>query len=127
MTIALWCVLVALILPYAWFGVLNAKAGVARDNANPRDFLLKLQGPAKRALGAHLNSFEANTAFVAGVLVAQMVHAPQGRIDALALLFVLLRVAYGLLYLAGEGTGRSVMWAAGFACTVGLFIVAGLA
>jgi uncharacterized MAPEG superfamily protein len=127
MTIASWCVLIALILPYAWFGVLNAKAGAARDNSSPRDFLLRLEGPAKRALGAHLNSFEANTAFVAGVLIAQMAHAPQGRIDAAALLFVVLRVAYGLLYLAGQSSARSLVWSAGFACTVALFVIAALA
>jgi uncharacterized MAPEG superfamily protein len=127
MTIASWCVLIALLLPYAWFGVLNVNAGVVRDNASPRDFLLRLQGPAKRALGAHLNSFEANTAFVAGVLIAQMAHAPQIRVDAAAVLFVALRVAYGLLYLAGHGTARSLVWSAGFVCTVGLFVIAALA
>lgn len=126
MTVAYWCVLVALLLPYVWFGVLNAKAGKARDNDSPRDFLPRLEGVAKRAYGAHVNSFEANTGFAAGVIIAHLAHAPQGRIDALALAFVALRVLHGILYLSGRGGLRSLVWFAGFVCIVALFVIGAL-
>lgn len=126
MTIANWCLLIAILLPYVWFGVANAKAGVKRDNDNPRAFLNELTGAARGALGAHQNSFEVNGGFIAGVLVAEFAHAPQGRVDALAAAFIAFRIAHGLLYIGGKGGPRSVMFFGGFACTIALFVTAAM-
>jgi uncharacterized MAPEG superfamily protein len=123
MTIAFWCVLVAIMLPYVWFGVANSKAGKLRSNNSARDFFEVAQGIAKRALGAHLNSFESSIGFIAAVLVAHLAHAPQGRIDVLAVLYIVFRVLYGFLYLADKASLRSMAWFAGFVCTVALFFV----
>jgi len=78
---------------------------------------------AARAHWAHLNSFEAFPPFAAAVLIAQQLGAAQGRIDLLAIAFVVLRVLYGICYLADQATLRSLVWAAGFACTVALFVI----
>lgn len=124
MTIADWCVLAAILLPYAWFGVANAKGGKERNNHYPRDFANRVDGAAKRAWGAHMNAFEALPAFAAAVLIAQQAHAAQGRVDAIAGVWVLLRVAHGLFYVADKGLLRSAAWFGGVACVVALFVTA---
>lgn len=126
MTLANWCLFITTLLPYVWFSYANSKAGKLRDNDTPRDFIEKAEGAAKRAIWAQNNAFETNTAFIAAVLVAQFQHAPQGRIDALAIAYVLFRIAYGVLYIAGKGGLRSAAFAGGFFCTIGLFIVAAI-
>ena len=123
MTIAYWCVLVAILLPYVWFGALNAKLGARRNNNEPRAVLVGLQGFELRALGAHQNAFEVTTGFVAAVIIAHNVHATQSWIDTLAVVFVLARIAHGALYLADQGALRSACFGIGLLCTIGLFVI----
>jgi uncharacterized MAPEG superfamily protein len=123
MTLAFWCVLVAGLLPYA--GTLTAKIGGERfDNSNPRDWLGAQGGFRRRANAAQLNGFEAFPLFAAGVVIAHLAGAPQPRIDTLAVVFVLARIAYMLCYLADLSTLRSLAWFVGIGSAVGLFIVA---
>lgn len=86
MTIALWCVLAAILLPYVCFGIAVNRSREdgkrVRDNRNPRDFPNRIEGLPKRAWGAQLNSFESLPGFAAAVIIAPLVHAPQIRIDA---------------------------------------------
>ncbi len=97
MTTALWCVLIAGLLPYA--ATLTAKIGGTKfDNANPRDWLGNQSGFRRRANSAQHNAFEAFPLFAAAVIIAQMLGAPQARVDLLAMVFVAARVAHlGLL------------------------------
>ncbi|MGH8042269.1 MAG: MAPEG family protein [Rudaea sp.] len=123
MPVSYWCVLIAALLPFAFTAIAK---GIGRRNFTnhaPRDFQSRLTGAAARAHWAHLNSFEAFAPFAASVLVAQQLHAAQGRIDALAIAFVALRVIYGACYIADQATLRSVVWAAGLACTIALFVI----
>jgi uncharacterized MAPEG superfamily protein len=123
MTLAFWCVLVAGLLPYA--GTLTAKIGGERfDNSNPREWLGAQAGFRRRANAAQLNGFEAFPLFAAGVVIAHLAGAPQPRIDALAVVFVVARIAYMLCYLADFATLRSLAWFVGIGSVVGLFIVA---
>jgi uncharacterized MAPEG superfamily protein len=62
--------------------------------------------------------------FIAAVIIAELAHAPQSRIDLLAVVFVVARVLYGILYLAGYGALRSAAFFVGLVCTIGLFVVA---
>lgn len=119
MTIAYWCVLAAGILPYVWVALAKAVPGF--DNRAPRAFLATVTGWRQRAVWAQYNGFEALPLFIAGVIVAHQLHAPQSRIDALALAFLALRVAHGIFYIADRATLRSLVWAGGFACVIGLF------
>ncbi len=130
MTIALWCILVAVLMPYICFGIaVNRSRGAdgrrIRDNNSPRDFPNIIQGVAKRAWGAQLNSFESLPGFAAAVIVAHLVHAPQTPIDALAVVWVLARVAYLAFYLNDKATLRSTAQFVSLACVLGLFAVAG--
>lgn len=122
MTLAVWMILAAAILPYLC--TLLAKAGAPGfDNASPRSWQEQLTGWRQRADWAQRNHFEAFPAFAAAVVLAQVAGAAQGRIDALAVAFVLLRLAYTGAYLANRPTLRSLCFALGFACVVWLFVL----
>ncbi|HUO78817.1 MAG TPA: MAPEG family protein [Steroidobacteraceae bacterium] len=120
MTTALWCVLVAGLLPYA--ATLTAKGGARFDNRNPRAWLAQQTGWRARAHAAQLNGFEAFPLFAAAVLAAQQLHAPQARVDLLALVFVVARVAYLLAYVADLHLLRSVVWFVGIGSAVAIFL-----
>ena len=126
MTIAYWCVLAAALLPYLWVAV--AKTGApGYNNKDPRSWVARQDSyRVRNANGAHLNAFEAFPAFAAGVLMAQLAGVEAARIDLLAMLFVALRIAHGLCYLAAMHWLRSLAWAGGFACVVVLMAQAAL-
>jgi uncharacterized MAPEG superfamily protein len=127
MTIAEVCILVACLLPLvcAWvakwkgFGKPRREGGF--DNHNPRQWLANVQGWQARANAAQLNSFEALPLFIAGVLIAERMHASQPLVDGLALVFVAARVGYIAAYLADRANLRSMLWALGFAACITMF------
>ena len=122
MSIALWCVLVAALLPFV--ATILAKVGNARtfDNRNPREWLARQTGAAARANAAQANSFEAFPFFAVAVIVATMLHAPQARVDLLAMIFIAARIAYIGCYVADQATLRSLVWFVGIGCTVAIFV-----
>lgn len=131
MTIAFWCVLIAILLPYVCFGIARNRGRGRdgerlRDNRNPRDFPNRIDGLPKRAWDAQLNSFESLPGFAAAVIIAHLANAPQNNIDVLALTWVLLRVAYVAFYLTDRSTFRSLAQFASLASMLALFLVAGL-
>ena len=100
LTLAHICILIAALLPIVCVGI--AKGGMfgkrrsegGYDNHDPRAWLAKQTGYRARANAAQANSFEALPLFIAGVLIAQQTQARQGLVNALAVAFVVLRVAY---------------------------------
>ncbi|MDL5032299.1 MAPEG family protein [Pelomonas sp. APW6] len=129
MTLANTCLIVAALLPIVCAGLAKSKGFGKRrrdggyDNHNPRGWLSTLQGWQARANAAQANSFEALPLFIAGVLAAQQMQAPQDRIDLLAASFIGIRLVYIAVYLADLATLRSIVWAAGLACSIGLFFL----
>ena len=119
MNIAHLCVAAAALLPYLTVG--SAKAQPGYDNAAPRDFLGRLRGWRARANWAHQNHFEAFAPFAAAVILAEMAHAPQHRINALAVAFILFRIAYTFIYIGGVATMRTLTWIGGVICVAWLF------
>ena len=122
MTTAYWCILVASLLPYGW--VIAAKVAPGFDNVAPRAYLDRLTGWRQRAAWAQLNAFEALPPFAAAVIIAQQLGAPQARIDLLALWCVGFRLGHGLAYIGNWATLRSLLWAGGMGCVIGLFAIA---
>ena len=120
MTFALWCVLAASILPYIWSTL--SKSDRSYDNAKPR--LHAKTGWRQRSDWVQQNSWEAFAPFAAAVLIAHWAHAPQSSVDWLAGLFIVFRLAYGVVYLLDLATIRSLVWGCGMACVVGLYVVA---
>jgi uncharacterized MAPEG superfamily protein len=129
MTIADASILLACLLPIAcagiakWRGFGKPRREGGYDNHDPRQWLARQQGIQARANAAQLNSFEALPMFIAGVLIAQRLNAPQGTVDALAVAFVLCRLGYIGAYLADKANLRSALWMAGVGCCVALFFV----
>lgn len=121
MTVALWCVLIAGILPY--LATTIAKAGGERfNNRDPRAWLAKQQGFRARAHAAQLNSFEAFPFFAAAVIVAHLTQASAERISALAVIFIVARLGYLASYLADWHWARSVLWLVGWLATITIFV-----
>jgi uncharacterized MAPEG superfamily protein len=123
MTIAEFCVfgVVALylltIVPVKWIGYRKY------DNAKPRDPAFYEDAIRARALGAHLNGIEAFPFFAAAVLLAEFRLGPQHLIDELAVLFLIVRIAYVFTYLGNRSTLRSILWSIGFAINLGIFFM----
>lgn len=122
MTIALWCILVAGLLHVPF--TLGAKWSKRFDNARPRDYMQQLTGWRQRANWVQQNSFEAFPFFAAAVLVAHVVAGPSAAADQLAAGFIVLRIAFGVCYLADKATLRSLVWMGAQFCAIGLFVVA---
>ncbi|MGL4634667.1 MAG: MAPEG family protein [Beijerinckiaceae bacterium] len=120
MSIALWSVLIAALLPVFCVGIAKL-AGGRYDNHDPRARATTYEGMPRRAYAAHQNSYEAFPLFAAAVLVAEMKGAPRGLIDQLALLFIGARLGYILCYLMDWATLRSVAWFVAFASAIAIF------
>ncbi len=129
MTLANTCIIVAALLPIVCAGLAKSRGFGKRrrdggyDNHDPRRWMSGLQGWQARANAAQANSFEALPLFIAGVLAAQQMQAPQDRIDLLAASFIGIRLVYIAVYLADLATLRSIIWALGLACSIGLFFL----
>ena len=123
MTIAEWCVFGTLMLylltivPIKWMGFRRF------DNAKPRDPGFYNDPIAARALGAHQNGIEAFPFFAVAVLLAEFRAAPQHLINELAVLFLIVRIAYVFTYLGNRSTLRSILWSIGFAINSGIFFL----
>jgi uncharacterized MAPEG superfamily protein len=118
---ALLCVLIAGLMPYLWTAVAKAR-GPRYDNRDVRGWQARLTGMPQRATAAHLNSFEAFPLFAAAVLAALLTGADAERTMWLAIAFVVLRVAYGLVYLLDIAPLRSLVWFAALGCNVAIFV-----
>ncbi len=116
-TLAYWCVLVAAILPIVCAGI--AKSGMfsispkkgGYDNNNPRAWLARQTDWRARANAAQANTFEALPFFFAAVIIAHQLQARQAVVDILAFMFVVLRIAYIMMYVADMAKTRSAVWA----------------
>ena len=121
MTVAYWCVLIAAVIPLTAIGI--AKVGGERyNNRHPRVWLDKQHGYRARAAAAESNSLEAFPFFAAAVIIAHLTSAPQGRLDLLAIVFVVARIAYVVCYLADWHWARSFVWTIGFITCVAVFL-----
>lgn len=123
MTIAEWCVFGTLMLYL--LTIASVKWGGHRrfDNAKPRDPAFYEDPISARALGAHQNGIEAFPFFAIAVLLAEFRQAPQHYIDELAVLFLIVRIAYVFTYLGNRPTLRSILWSLGFAINIAIFFL----
>jgi uncharacterized MAPEG superfamily protein len=125
MTVALWCILIAIFLPYICTVIAKASGGFRlSDNHDPRDFLESLNGLARRAQAAQLNSFEVTPAFAAAVIVAHLVGTAElVTINVLSVLFITSRLLYIIFYLTDLAILRSLAWFVGMGLIVSFFVV----
>jgi uncharacterized MAPEG superfamily protein len=123
MTVAEWCIFGALMLylltitPIKWIGFRHF------DNSKPRDPAFYDDPIRSRALAAHQNGIEAFPFFAVAVLLAEFRGGPQRLIDELAVLFLIVRIAYVFTYLGDRPTLRSILWSLGFAINLAIFFM----
>jgi uncharacterized MAPEG superfamily protein len=106
-------------MPLAW-AMFQDKGGY--DNHHPREQQSRLTGWGKRALGAHLNSFESFPIFGIGVLVAHNLASPVEWIHGLCLVYTISRILYILFYLFDFSFFRSTVWTIGMLASILLYL-----
>ena len=123
MTIADYCIFGAValylltIVPIKWIGFRSF------DNAKPRDPAFYDDPLRARALAAHQNGIETFPFFAVAVLLAEFREAPQNLINELAVLFLIVRIAYVLTYIGNRPRLRSILWNIGFTINIGIFFL----
>lgn len=123
MNTLLICLLIAMLLPYI------AKAPVAKamaklggyDNHHPRAQQAKLTGFGARALAAHQNAFESLLVFGIAALTVIGTNKVTDLVVVLAMVHVIARVAYHILYLLDKGTLRSLTWFVATGASIAMF------
>ncbi|NBA97356.1 MAPEG family protein [Pseudomonas sp. R5(2019)] len=123
MSTPFWCVFISAVLIFiARVPVTSAMKAQGYDNHLPRRQQLQLDGLGARAVAAHQNSFEAFIVFSVGVLMAHATQTQGYLIDTLAIIFVICRVIYLLLYWADLAWQRSLVWFIGLLCSLLLML-----
>ena len=128
MTIALFCILLAAIMPIVCAGLAKGRDMTVShkdggyDNRNPRDWIAKQQGFKKWAQSAQENCWEALPFFAASVIVSHMLGVIGWLPNALAVAFIMLRVIYVALYVTGKQRARSLVWVAAFFVNAAIFL-----
>jgi uncharacterized MAPEG superfamily protein len=123
MTVAEWCIFTTVLLylltiaPIKWIGSRHY------DNSRPRDPAFYQDPIRSRALGAHQNGIETFPFFAIAVLLAEFRVAPQNLVNELAVLFLIVRIAYVLTYLGDRPSLRSILWNLGFAINTAIFFL----
>jgi uncharacterized MAPEG superfamily protein len=118
MTIAFWCVLAAIILPYVPLGL----ASRSLDPKTPRKGIANLEGLPARAYGAHLNAFEAFAPFAAAVIISRQVEGASSTVDVIALIFIVARLAHMGFYLANAQPLRTAAFFVGLVAVIAIFV-----
>jgi uncharacterized MAPEG superfamily protein len=126
MTVAEWCVFASLMLTLLSIASVKWFRFGRFDNSKPRDPAFYESPFAARALGAHQNGIEAFPFFAAAVLLAEFRACPQNLINELAVLFVIVRIAYVFTYIGNRPTLRSILWSIGFAINIAIFFLPAL-
>ena len=123
MTLAYWILFIMIFYPMVFAGI--AKAGERRFNNNqPRNFLASLTGYRQRANWVQENAYEGFAPFAAAIIIAHQLSVAQNQIDGLAIAYLILRIIYGICYVADLATLRSLAWMGSLGCVVALFILA---
>ncbi len=128
-TVAYWCLLAGALLPIVCAGI--AKWGTMTtpankggfDNNNPRAWLARQTDWRARANAAQANTFEALPFFFAAVVIAHQLQASQVRLDVFAFVFVVLRIAYVMMYVADMAKSRTVIWFLALLVNIGILFL----
>ena len=128
MTITLWSLFAAALFPYVWFGIATPlrKAEFGELDANhPRPQEAKQTGHGARAMGAHLNAFEALAMWAPAVLAAHATNPGSTLAPKLAMAWMGVRFLHGIVYIIGIAPVRTLLFAVGLVCSILMYLVAG--
>jgi uncharacterized MAPEG superfamily protein len=126
MTAAEWCVFGTLLLYLLTIASIKWIRFRRFDNSRPRAPGFYEDPIASRALGAHQNGIEAFPFFAIAVLLAEFRGGPQRLINELAVLFLIVRIAYVFTYLGDRPTLRTILWSLGLLINVAIFFLPAL-
>ncbi|NLN57082.1 MAG: hypothetical protein GX151_03835 [Gammaproteobacteria bacterium] len=119
-----YLIIIACLLPYVFTVVAKMAGGFkSEDNQNPREFLAKTTGLAARANAVQQNSFESLPLFVAAVLMAEYMVIPQVVVMMFGIAYIVLRITYGICYLANWATLRSIVWILSLLCPICILLM----
>ena len=119
-----YLIIIACLLPYVFAVVAKMAGGFKReDNQNPREFLAKTTGLAARANAVQQNSFESLPLFIAAVLMADYMVIPQVVVMMFGIAYIVLRIIYGICYLANWATLRSIVWMLSLLCPICILLM----
>ncbi|MBU3723967.1 MAG: hypothetical protein FGM18_00460 [Burkholderiaceae bacterium] len=120
MTIAMWCLMITGLMPIVCAGI--SKWGASDyDNRAPREWLARQEGFRRRANAAQANCWEAFIWFGIAMTMAMFNKADPGKLDSLAIFFVVARILYVAFYVADKSSLRSLAWLAGLITTLTVF------
>ena len=126
MTFPFYCVAAAFLLNYLskvpLAHAMNQESSY--DNRHPRDQQARLTGWGRRALAAHLNSFEITPIFAVSVIVAHLFQADPSSMNTWAAVFVGSRIVYHILYMANIHVARTSIWGVGALAVAANFYLA---
>ncbi len=128
MTIPLWCLFVAMNLPYVWGGwssYLRKQEFGTIDNKHPRQQQAKLTGAGARAYAAQQNAWEALAIFAPAVLFAHFASPSAALATTLSVVWLASRVLHGVFYVANIDKARSSCFVVALGCALGLVLVGG--
>ena len=129
MTIALFCILLATLMPIVCAGLAKGRAMSVSykdggyDNRNPRDWIAKQEGFKRWAQAAQENCWEALPFFAAAVIVSHILGVIGWLPNALAVAFIVLRMIYIAFYVTGKQRQRSLVWSVAFFVNIALFLL----
>ena len=119
-----YLIIIACLLPYVFAVVAKMAGGFKReDNQNPREFLAKTTGLAARANAVQQNSFESLPLFIGAVLMAEYMVIPQVVVMMFGIAYIVLRIIYGICYLANWATLRSIVWMLSLLCPICILLM----
>ena len=119
-----YLILIACLFPYVFTIIAKMAGGFqGRDNQHPREFLAQTTGLAARANAVQQNSFEGLPLFIAAILMAEYMVLSQTVIMTFGVAYLVLRVVYGVCYLANWATLRSIVWLLSLLCPISLLIL----
>ncbi|MEZ4226058.1 MAG: MAPEG family protein [Polyangiaceae bacterium] len=123
MTIPFWCLAIGILLPYFWapLSLPERKQRFGRADFHlPRVQAAALEGTGARAMGAHMNAFEALSVFGVSVVVAHLAGADPRWSAVLSVGWVVARLVHGIMYVTDRPSLRTPAFAMGMLCSVGL-------
>ncbi|MGL6062458.1 MAG: MAPEG family protein [Bradyrhizobium sp.] len=123
MTVAEICVFATVALYLLTIVSVKWTSGGSYDNSKPRDPDFYKDAIRARALAAHQNGIEAFPFFAVAVLLAEFRQCPQRLVDELAVLFLIVRIAYVFTYVGNRPRLRSILWNLGFAINIAIFFM----
>lgn len=126
MSVLIFCLFIGCLFPYlAKIPVMIAmkRQPGGYDNHHPRTQQLALTGFGARALAGHQNGFESLLIFSTAIVTALSTQHTSVLIQCLAVLYLLSRCVYHVLYLIDLSTYRSLVWSVGLLSSLSILFL----